>query len=207
VSNEDKDIIMTTLPLASDIVDLGSGSDAEPDEHPSIKDGMLHRDKRRRLSIQSHKAFETLGRDARKEMDVRKELDDRLATVTDAGHVAGAVNFASIPDPQIYVDGHGPVALPLSAEEAQHIITSAHRAPFGKGSETIIDYNVRKTWELNADQIEVRNPEWQQWIDTVVGSVAAQMQLDPSRPQFHAELYKMLLYEEGAMFKAHQEQG
>jgi hypothetical protein len=39
----------------------------------------------------------------------------------------------------------------------------------------------------------------------MVRQAATDMKISNENPGFHAELYKMILYEEGAMFKARQE--
>lgn len=52
-------------------------------------------------------------------------------------------------DPQIHVYSVGNITLPLAVSQAQEMIETAHRAPFGRGNQTIVDTSVRKTWELN----------------------------------------------------------
>ncbi|KAI1374042.1 hypothetical protein F4677DRAFT_447687 [Hypoxylon crocopeplum] len=48
------------------------------------------------------------------------------------------------------------------------------------------------------DQFEIRSPAWQGFLDTVLANVGKQLQI-PS--PISAELYKMLLYEQGAVFQ------
>ena len=52
----------------------------------------------------------------------------------------------------------GEIGLPLSKSQAQEIIAQCHQAPYGKGTKTIVDTNVRKVWELNPEQFEIKNP-------------------------------------------------
>jgi hypothetical protein len=82
------------------------------------------------------------------------------------------------------------------------MIDKAHHAPYGKGSETLVDTAVRNTWELNPDQFEFGNPEWDKYIEEACACVARDLGVDSP---VSAELYKMLIYEKGAMFKPHTE--
>lgn len=59
---------------------------------------------------------------------------------------------------------------------------------------------MRKTWELNHDQFSL-SPEWQGYVNTI--TKRACYELGVSGDAVTAELYKMLLYEKGAMFKPH----
>jgi hypothetical protein len=64
---------------------------------------------------------------------------------------------------------------------------------------------MRNTWELNPEQFALRNPLWQQYLDGIVATVAESLGIENGAETVQAELYKMLLYEKGAMFKAHKE--
>ncbi|KAF9770051.1 hypothetical protein IL306_012460, partial [Fusarium sp. DS 682] len=103
-------------------------------------------------------------------------------------------------DFSISVDGAGRISLPLKRGQVQKIITQARQAPFGKGSDTIIDTSVRKTWELDPEQFTIGGEEWSNHLKEICELVAQKMGINTP---VHAELYKMLLYEKGAMFKAH----
>ncbi|KAK5149252.1 hypothetical protein LTR04_007275 [Oleoguttula sp. CCFEE 6159] len=106
--------------------------------------------------------------------------------------------------PGLYIEGIGIVGLPLGERDAKAIIQASHQAPFGKGNETLVDVTVRKTWELNADQFQLRNPAWSKFLQKILDNTAEALGVHVSG--LRAELYKLLLYEEGAMFKLHQEQ-
>jgi len=136
---------------------------------------------------------------------LKQRLEKELNKICGPPAVAGSGYFPAFTDPEVYVGSHGPLLLPLSEEDARRIVHSAHQAPFGRGHETIIDSSMRKTWELNNNEFELRGADWQQYTNEMVRSVAKKMHLNPEFPGFHAELYKMLLYEKGAMFKSHQE--
>lgn len=57
---------------------------------------------------------------------------------------------------------------------------------------------------MNPDQFELRNPKWPSVVQKVTKQVAQELGcVEPA--SVNAQLYKMLLYEEGAMFKPHKE--
>jgi hypothetical protein len=107
-------------------------------------------------------------------------------------------------DPGIHIDGQT-LSLPLSECGAQHIIQASHKAPFGKGSETIVDTSVRNTWEINRENFQLQNRKWGNYMRDILWRVTDELELSDGPETIRAELYKMLLYEKGAMFKPHTE--
>ncbi|KAL9013162.1 MAG: hypothetical protein Q9173_002136 [Seirophora scorigena] len=101
------------------------------------------------------------------------------------------------------VHGLGIIGLPLSERGAVELRKACHQAPFGKGSETIIDTRVRNTWELNADQFEIRNQAWQAALDQTLQQVAKALGVAGDSAGIRAELYKLLWYDDGAFFDSH----
>ncbi|KAL8771642.1 MAG: hypothetical protein Q9194_004831 [Teloschistes cf. exilis] len=71
-------------------------------------------------------------------------------------------------------------------------------------SDTLVDESVSKTWELNPDLFHFRNPAWNLDIQQLYRNAATQLGIS-AEASVNAELYKLLLYEEGAMFKPHQD--
>ena len=109
-------------------------------------------------------------------------------------------------DPQLIVDPCGPITLPLNDVDASRIIAASHQALFGKGSHTIIDTTVRRTWEINGDVLKMQNQQgFQRLVDGALERVCKAFGLVDRRENVEAELYKLLLYEKGAMFKPHTE--
>ncbi|KAF5556307.1 hypothetical protein FPHYL_7993 [Fusarium phyllophilum] len=103
-------------------------------------------------------------------------------------------------DFNISVQGVDDIKLPLKKAQAVKIIAQARQAPFGKGSDTIVDTSVRRTWELDPEQFTIGGEEWSNYLQELCELVAQKMGI---KTPVHAKLYKMLLYEKGAMFKAH----
>ncbi|KAL8754296.1 MAG: hypothetical protein Q9199_004440 [Rusavskia elegans] len=119
------------------------------------------------------------------------------------GSFAHGETLATAPNPGLVVHGLGTIRLPLSEREAVELKKACHQAPFGKGSETLVDTKVRDTWELNADQFVLRNRSWQATIDQVLQRVAKALGVAGGGTAVKGELYKLLLYDEGAFFDSH----
>lgn len=65
-------------------------------------------------------------------------------------------SHAHAPNPGLRLDELGIVGLPLSEDAAQRLISKCKPAPFGKGERTIVDRNVRDTWEMDASKVRYR---------------------------------------------------
>jgi hypothetical protein len=74
----------------------------------------------------------------------------------------------------------------------------AEQAPHGKGAETIVDRTVRDTLQINADQVHLQNPRWNEKLKKLVQTAADALGVAPDTVQAH--LYKLLLYETGGFF-------
>jgi len=111
-----------------------------------------------------------------------------------------AVNhtFSSTPLPGLHVQGIGMIGFPLSDRDAKLIETVATQAPFGKGTETVVDTTVRDTFEINPDKFSFENPAWTDFLRTVTKTVADGLGLPPNLSPPRAELYKLLLYKTGS---------
>ena len=90
-------------------------------------------------------------------------------------------------------------------EDAELVSSASHPAPYGKGSDTVIDSAVRNTRELDTAQFELTNPKWAMALEAVVRNVATELDVSGGAASVKAVLYKMLLYGKGAMFKEHRE--
>ncbi|RSM10967.1 hypothetical protein CEP52_003205 [Fusarium oligoseptatum] len=131
--------------------------------------------------------------------DLKDELLQAIENIQVDGTFASsaAVNRLSA---GVFVHGVGDIAMPLTEFQACQMIAKARQAPYGKGSETIVDTSVRNTWELDPGQFELRDPTWIAQLQILCKQVAKTLGINGT---IKAELYKMLIYEKGAMFKAH----
>ena len=105
--------------------------------------------------------------------------------------------------PGLVVENIGHISLPVQDEQAKKIIEVAKKAPFGLGSKTLVDETVRKTWQLDPNQITIKNEHFLAGVENVVASVKKHLGCDKKTVQ--ANLYKVLLYEKGGHFKAHRD--
>jgi len=60
--------------------------------------------------------------------------------------------------PTIDVDGVGRIAFPILPVQAERLVAIADAAPYGRGEETVINREVRRTWQV--DSAKVRISEW-----------------------------------------------
>lgn len=104
--------------------------------------------------------------------------------------------------PGLTVDGVGEIALPIAKDDARRLIEQSSQAPYGRGEETIVDTDVRRVWQLEPHQFRLENPKWQSFIRDVVASVKAEFGI---RQKVAADLYKLLIYEQGSFFVPHRD--
>lgn len=104
--------------------------------------------------------------------------------------------------PAINVDQAGPLSFPLKPKVVEALISQCEQAPFGKGTKTLVDTKVRRTFELSPDRFQI-SEEWNAQVATVVAEVAEKLGLPPG--ELHAELYKLLVYRRGDFFKPHRD--
>ncbi len=80
----------------------------------------------------------------------------------------GAVPFVL---PGLCIEGEQEVSFPITEEQCKVLIDSAIQAPFGKGTDTIVDTSVRKTCEIDSERIRFRNPQWDVTLDSILDKV------------------------------------
>jgi hypothetical protein len=138
--------------------------------------------------------------------DLKEALSDALDLIQSSGKFAAFEQLDSFVDPQLVVPGIGRIQLPLQEQTARSLIQACHQAPFGKGEKTVIDTSVRNTWELNADQFQLQSPAWAKYMKRITRSALKELGFDDDDMfGVRAEVYKLLLYEKGALFKPHKE--
>lgn len=141
-------------------------------------------------------------------LDPVDEISHRLESLLDdvnqkaMGTFAYAKMLPDAPNPGLAIRDYGLVGLPLSNSAAASLTRLAGQAPFGKGSETLIDTSVRNTWEIDASSITMESPRWTSYLNDLVKDIATKLGVDGS---VQAQLYKLLIYEEGGFFRTHRE--
>ncbi len=104
--------------------------------------------------------------------------------------------------PCLEVDEVGRISLPLQPAQAEQLVEVAERAPYGKGHETLVDTDVRCTWQINANQVKLSGKYWQKNLADIVSQVKVGLGVDCD---ISAELYKLLVYDTGSFFIPHRD--
>jgi hypothetical protein len=129
------------------------------------------------------------------------ELAEILQTVQRPGdfYTAGTTDIFA---PRLEVTGIGPIALPLLPVQAQQLIAVAEQAPYGRGEETLIDTEVRRTWQIDPARVQIGGRHWEQTLVDIVTRATAG--LGVTGPVV-ADLYKLLVYDPGSFFVNHRD--
>ncbi|KAJ8072944.1 hypothetical protein PM082_019807 [Marasmius tenuissimus] len=134
----------------------------------------------------------------------QEDFETALKTDSDfQGTFAFTKTYDDAPNPILCLEGLGTVGLPLSEREAKVVIEKSIQAPFGKGERTIVDTEVRDTWEMDASQVQFQEPKWQSFMNRVVQEVCQTLGVNFQASKPRAELYKLLIYETGSHFLPH----
>ena len=104
--------------------------------------------------------------------------------------------------PGLAVDGIGPVALPLLPVQAEQLIAAAERAPYGRGEQTLTDIEVRRTWQIDAERVRIDGKHWPDTLNAIVARVTEGLGIDGP---VEADLYKLLIYDQGSFFVPHRD--
>lgn len=136
---------------------------------------------------------------------LKKLMVTCIDDVDSYGSFATFGTFENYVNPGIVVHEVGSIGLPLSSNDAQSLIRACQNSPLEKENQTLIDETVRKIWEIDGSEISFLNEAWNGWLEGVIRKAADSLGVAGGPRSVRAELYKMLLYEQDAMFKPHNE--
>ncbi len=105
--------------------------------------------------------------------------------------------------PGLEIAGIGELAYPINEVQAKALIGVAHKAPFGRGSETVLDNKVRSVWEINADKLIFRGKQWADFMEKILTKIKPDLGVEDYA--ISAQLYKMLVYEKDDFFLRHKD--
>ena len=133
--------------------------------------------------------------------DLPRALATALSTVQRPGdfYASGTLDMHPL---GLDVAGIGPVALPLLPAQAEQLVAVAEQAPYGRGSDTLVDTDVRRTWQLDAARVHISGRRWAEDLAQIVRNVAAGLGV---AGRIEAELYKLLIYDAGSFFVPHRD--
>jgi len=121
---------------------------------------------------------------------------DRPGSFCVSGSVAAVL-------PGLEVAGLGPIGLPLTTRQAKELKKQCEQAPYGKGTETVVDKSVRKVWHLKPERFSLTNRDWVPFLEQTVKAVQEGLGLE--KQTLEAHLYDLLLYEPGSFFLPHRD--
>ena len=136
---------------------------------------------------------------------LRDTLNTHLGGILYAGSFAASKSSQKYVDPGLQINGVGSISLLLRVQDAKAIAKIGKQAPFGRGTAIVVDKSFRNTIELSVEQFQIRNPASSKEMTDIITLLGRDLGFPYSPLGMTAELYKMLLYEEGAFFKPHKE--
>ena len=104
--------------------------------------------------------------------------------------------------PTIDVDDVGRIAFPLLPVQAERLVAIAEAAPYGRGAETVVDREIRKTWQIDSCKVRIGGRHWEKTLAELVAEAA--LGLGVNEP-VAADFYKLLLYDTGSFFVDHRD--
>ena len=104
--------------------------------------------------------------------------------------------------PTIDIDGVGRIAFPILPVQAERLVAIAEAAPYGRGEETVVDREVRRTWQVDSTKVRIGGRHWDQTLAGLVADIA--LGLGVSEP-VTADFYKLLVYDTGSFFVDHRD--
>lgn len=129
-------------------------------------------------------------------------LDKALSTLRGGGRFAMGARIASL-TPTLHIEGLGILSLPVLAEQAKALIALAERAPYGRGDATLVDTSVRSSWQLAPSRLRFVDPIWpRKTLPRILARVKKELGVTAD---IEAQLYKLLVYEEGGFFLEHRD--
>ncbi|TFK65147.1 hypothetical protein BDN72DRAFT_801506 [Pluteus cervinus] len=138
--------------------------------------------------------------------DLRDDMDFALSGLDFKGTYAIAHTFPHGPNPWLTIEGLGLIGLPLSQIDAGRIKSSSRQAPYGHGNTTVVNTDVRNTWEIASQLVSFGNLEWHTFLkENVLAAVRDGLGLTADLNTLRPQLHKLLLYETGSHFLPHQD--
>ena len=129
------------------------------------------------------------------------DLAAALSTISRPGDfcIAGTADLLA---PRLEVEGVGLIALPLLPVQAEQLIATAERAPYGRGEDTLTDTRVRRTWQIGSERVRIGGRHWPGTLQTILSRAAEGLGVNGS---VDAEFYKLLVYDQGSFFVRHRD--
>ena len=108
-----------------------------------------------------------------------------------------------VPLPRVQVKGAGDLSFPVPPAQIEALLDAAERAPYGKGTRTLVDTSVRDCWQIDSRKVRLAGQAWPDSLAKVLSLVAEGLGLPVER--LGAEPYKLLVYRRGGFFSEHRD--
>lgn len=108
-----------------------------------------------------------------------------------------------VPMPRLQVKGVGDLSFPIPPAQIEALIAAAERAPYGKGTRTLVDASVRDCWQIDARNVRLLGRGWPASLAEIMGLTADGLGLPVDG--LSASPYKLLVYERGGFFAEHRD--
>jgi len=132
-----------------------------------------------------------------------ENVANTLAAIKSRGAYATRL-FAGVENLHLEVKGVGTIRFPISLTQARKLCAVARRAGFGWREKTLVDPDVRDTWEIASGKVKIDQRKWKKTLDPQLEHIKRDLGL-PDEGKLKAQLYKMLVYEPGQFFVPHQD--
>ncbi|SUA79502.1 Uncharacterised protein [Nocardia otitidiscaviarum] len=132
-----------------------------------------------------------------------RAIGELMGSVPSAGSFA-AQHTGSAENLVIEVEGVGRLELPVTPNQARRLCEVARPARYGLREQTLLDANVRDTWEVPRERVAIDEGRWHKTLLPLLATLRAELGLVPDC-ELAAELHSMLVYEPGQFFQRHQD--
>lgn len=132
---------------------------------------------------------------------------DRIATLLGKIGAAGAFaarRTAKADDLDLEIKGLGRLRFPISASQAKELCKIARPARYGRGEQTLLDREVRDTWQIPKSRVKIDKRRWNKTLLPILDKLRADLGL-PAGCRLKADLHSMLVYAPGQFFLPHQD--
>ncbi|KAI9006990.1 hypothetical protein DFJ74DRAFT_385586 [Hyaloraphidium curvatum] len=135
--------------------------------------------------------------------DLRGALDAVVSADSAAFATAGRLADMT---PAVSVAGVGNLVFPLDKAQAVRLVQKAATvAPYGRGTETLVDTNVRRAWKIDADKVTF-GKEWEDdTLPSLVKLCCDELGIRSDEMGVEAQLHNMLVYLRGGHFLRHRD--
>jgi len=134
--------------------------------------------------------------------DSDKNILDCLNNIKGNGSFVSS-HKATFVFPGIEVEGVGELSYPINEWQAKALIQQAHKAPFGKGSQTVFDDTVRRAWEIDSSMLKFKGNQWPKFLNKALDMIKPDLGIEDYK--ISASFYKMLIYEKDSFFLPHRD--